>query len=503
VSPAEASDGRGADAPPGHVPLPAGFRVVLDPATRVLDDGPTVVGGRPRRALRLSAAGAGVLSDLRDGRPVGDAGRILARRLVDAGATHPVPPPGTGDPSAVTVVIPVRDRPRELERCLAALAGHPRVVVVDDGSADPAAVLGVADAAGATVLRRATSGGPAAARNLALRHVRTPLVAFLDSDCVPPPGWLDLLVGHLEDPAVAAVAPRVRGRDPRAADVSPGTASRDGVRPSWAVRWGVARSPLDLGTAPARVVPGTAVSYVPTAALVVRRSALGDGFDEALRHGEDVDLVWRLHDAGWTVRYQPAVVVAHEEPDAWRPFLVRRYRYGTSAGPLARRHGERLAPVVLAPGPTATVALLLAGRPRAAGLLLAARAVRTTRSLRGLGVPRATGTTAAVRETAQTLEGVARIGAMLAPAPLLALAVARSGTRRTIAGLLVGAPLVRWSVAARSGRTAGLDPLRWTAASLADDAAYGTGVWVGALRSRAPWALRPSVVTARRGAAGR
>ena len=48
----------------------------------------------------------------------------------------------------------------------------------------------------------------------------------------------------------------------------------------------------------------TKVSYVPTAALLVRRAALdsvtpggGAVFDPALRYGEDVDLVWRLHDA--------------------------------------------------------------------------------------------------------------------------------------------------------------------------------------------------------------
>ena len=48
---------------------------------------------------------------------------------------------------------------------------------------------------------------------------------------------------------------------------------------------------------------------MPTAALVVRRAVLEDGLDTALRYGEDVDLVWRLHDAGWRVRYDPAVVV--------------------------------------------------------------------------------------------------------------------------------------------------------------------------------------------------
>ena len=91
-----------------------------------------------------------------------------------------------------------------------------------------------------------------------------------------------------------------------------------------------------------------------------------DPFDAALRYGEDVDLVWRLHDAGWRVRYDPRTVVLHAEPEQWSRWLERRHRYGTSAGPLALRHPARLTPLVLTPWPTAAW-LLLAARPPAAG----------------------------------------------------------------------------------------------------------------------------------------
>jgi mycofactocin glycosyltransferase len=37
-----------------------------------------------------------------------------------------------------------------------------------------------------------------------------------------------------------------------------------------------------------------------------------------------------------------------------------------------------------------------------------------------------------------------------------------------------------------------LDPLRWTACSLADDLAYSVGVWRGCVRGRSLRALRPS-----------
>jgi hypothetical protein len=127
------------------------------------------------------------------------------------------------------------------------------------------------------------------------------------------------------------------------------------------------------------VRPDGAVRYVPSAALVVRRAAL-PGFDEALRYGEDVDLVWRLHDAGWRVRYDPRVVVAHPPVP-----LGKRFAYGTSAAPLAARHPGRLAPLVLRPWPALAVALLLARRP----LPALAAAFAPMVALRRRGVPAA------------------------------------------------------------------------------------------------------------------
>ncbi|MGE4424831.1 MAG: mycofactocin biosynthesis glycosyltransferase MftF [Solirubrobacteraceae bacterium] len=493
--------------PDGTDPLPEGFGLVLDRDTRRHAGGTVLVGGWPRRVIRLRAAGAAAVDTLLRGEPTSHAGRTLARRLVDAGLAHPVPPdagvphrvdprmpqgtppaggPAHAGPSAdglasadVTVVIPVRDRPSELARCLAALGGDVAVVVVDDGSSAPDAVRAVTDAAHATLVRRETGGGPAAARNEGLHHVTAPLVAFLDSDCVPPAGWLAPLVGHLSDPTVVAVAPRVRG-----------AATGD----TTARRWGRARSPLDLGGRPGRVAPGTPIAYVPTAALVVRRAALAgqDGpFDPALRHGEDVDLIWRLHDAGGTIRYEPAVVVEHHEPASWAELLVRRWRYGTSAGPLARRHGRRLAPVVLAPVPTAAAVAALSGRPRAALAIALAQGIRRGRRIQRAGAPAWYGPLWSLRSAVQATDGLARTATMLAPAALPVLAIARPRLARRVLGAVVTAPLARWAGARRDGTAGGLGPLRWAAASIADDLAYGLGVWAGARRSRDARALLP------------
>jgi mycofactocin system glycosyltransferase len=466
----------------GIVPLPDGFRIRLDAATRQLAED-LWIGGSPRRVLRLTAKGRIVWRELSRGPVASPTAGAVARRFTDAGLAHPLPP-SVATSADVTVVIPVRDRATLLARCLAALEGRYPTLVVDDGSQDRAAVAAVAADHGATLIRRPANGGAGAARNTGLAHVTSELVAFVDSDCTPSPGWIDRLAGHFADPAVAAVAPRIT---PLAPD-------------TWAGRYTRAASSLDLGDRPARVLPNTRVSYVPTAALIVRRRALetvarhGEVFDSTMRVGEDVDLVWRLHELGWRVRYDPSVQVGHHEPRTWRGLLARRLRYGTSAAPLAIRHPSNLTHLVLSPWPALTVAALLAGRPLLAAGCFAVSVESTSGTWRANDIP-ADRVPAAVAAAGQTWLGIGQYAIQFAT-PLLVALMLPGGrnrwARRAAAGsLLLGAPLAGWI-----RRRPELDPIRYTVAALADDVAYGAGVWAGCLAHRTTKPLRP--VLARR-----
>jgi mycofactocin glycosyltransferase len=465
-------------------PVPAGFRLSMDAYTRQLNE-TLLFGGSPARILRLSPAGIRAWDELRIGPVSTRAGGMLARRLTDAGLAHPRPPRLTGKPD-VTVIIPVQDRAVMLARALEALGDRYPVVVVDDGSRWPELVAHVAQAHGAQVVPR-FNGGAAAARNSGLARVTSELVAFLDSDCVPPPDWIDDLAAHFADPLVAAVAPRV---------VAIPADSPVGL-------YNAACGSLDLGGAEGRVAPGTRISYVPTAALLARRAALahvagiGEVFDPALRCGEDVDLIWRLDEAGWRIRYEPAVQVQHTEPDTWDALLSRRFRYGTSAGPLAVRHPDAIAPLALHPWPTVTVLGMLAGRPEVAGAGFATGVLTMAATLRRNEIPTAGVVPAIARATHQTWLGIGRYVTQFGSPVLAAALVAPGGRtparrwlrRAAAASLLLAPPLTEWAE-----KRPGLSPARFVAARIADDVCYGAGVWTGAIRSRTALPVRPVLV---------
>ena len=109
-----------------------------------------------------------------------------------------------GDPIRFTIVIPTYGRPRELRKCLEAVArlDYPRdcfeVLAVDDGSPTlPLDVVGEFHDRIDVRLIAAAHGGPAAARNAGAAQARHKYLAFTDDDCAPSADWLRSLAARL------------------------------------------------------------------------------------------------------------------------------------------------------------------------------------------------------------------------------------------------------------------------------------------------------------------
>lgn len=100
----------------------------------------------------------------------------------------------------LSVVVPVLDDVKHLQRLLRALAGQSRppeeIIVVDNGSTDGSAAL--AAEAGARVLHEPCRGiAPAAARGYDAAHGQ--IIVRCDADSLPPADWLERIAGHFDN----------------------------------------------------------------------------------------------------------------------------------------------------------------------------------------------------------------------------------------------------------------------------------------------------------------
>jgi mycofactocin system glycosyltransferase len=465
--------------------LPDGFAVQVDRRVKVLGAGAALLGGSPTRLLRLAPSAQTMLADGR--LEVHDAQSAqLARTLLDATVAHPRPATGPSHRD-VTVIIPVRDNAFGLTRLVRALRGM-RIVVVDDGSVLP---VRSEDFDGTycnvTVLRHARSKGPSAARNTGLVACETDFVAFLDSDVVPRRGWLEALLGHFCDPAVALVAPRIVGlQEPE----------------NLVARYEAVRSSLDLGHREAPVVPYGTVSYVPSAAIICRRTALNDvgGFDETLKSGEDVDLCWRFIEAGARLRYEPIALVGHDHRTQLREWFVRKAFYGTSAAPLSVRHPGKTAPLVISGWTLLAWTLMAMGSSFgyvASTLVAGMTGRRIAQSLSAVDTePTEVAALAAKGLWSAALQLASAICRHYWPIALIAAVFFRRCRHLVlIAAVLDG--VVDWLA---RNRTADDDVKRvglpaYLLLKRLDDIAYGLGLWEGVVRERNLGALKPQIRT--------
>jgi mycofactocin system glycosyltransferase len=437
---------------------------------RANTDGDTVVAGSPLKIFRFSSAARSVLEAIEKRDEISVAATNTLHRLIDAGAIHPILESikTSLQPSDVTVVIPVHNEDvLRLNALISKLSAAHEVLLIDDGSTIP-----LADINGARVIRREVAGGPAAARNTAIDFVTSSITFFLDADTsLADDSWTKLLA-HFEDSSVGVVAPRIASE--------PGTTLLH--------RYEASESPLDLGSEPARIRKNSRVSYVPTAALMIRTDLLREhrGFDESLRYGEDVDLVWRLLEADVVCRYEPAVTVHHSPRasllDAWK----QRVSYGSAAAPLDQRHRGAATPLRINRWSAGAWGTLASGYPLIGLIIGAASTVALERKISSQPDS---------RQLALRLAGRGNIhaGRVIAQAmtrtwwPIaLLLSLCSRRARRVTCAAIVLPSLMSWFT-----KKPKVDPVSYCALKLADDVAYGTGVWKGVIATRDLGALTP------------
>jgi GT2 family glycosyltransferase len=236
-------------------------------------------------------------------------------------------PPSALLPEAprVSVVVCSYNGGRTLEQCLRSLTAldYPdyEVIVVDDGSTDDTRAV-LARFPSVRAIHQGNQG-LSAARNAGLRAATGAVVAYTDSDCFADPGWLTHLVYQLQRSGAAGVG-------------GPNLTPEDGRRAAC-----VAAAPGQ----PTHVLESDQVAeHIPGCNMAFRREALlaVRGFDPAYRKaGDDVDLCWRLQQAGQWITFAPGAFVWHHRRQTPLAYLRQQAGYGEAEALLIFKHPDK------------------------------------------------------------------------------------------------------------------------------------------------------------------
>jgi glycosyltransferase involved in cell wall biosynthesis len=236
-----------------------------------------------------------------------------------------LPPPLSRYPR-VSVVVCAYNAERTMEACLASLEklNYPdyEVIVVNDGSRDR--TLAISESYPYCRIICQENKGLSVARNVGAEAATGEIVAYTDSDCVADPDWLNYLVGTMETKGLAACggpnfSPSEANLVPEAVAVSPG--------------------------APCHVLVDDEIAeHIAGCNMAFRRDVLlGIGGFDPIFHaaGDDVDICWRLQDAGYVIGYSAAGFVWHFRRNTVQAYIGQQKGYGKAESLLYGKHAGR------------------------------------------------------------------------------------------------------------------------------------------------------------------
>ncbi len=228
---------------------------------------------------------------------------------------------------SVSVVVAAYDAASTLGDCLRSLTAlaYPRerleILVVDNASSDDTPVVARGFASAVTLLTE-TRRGAAAARNRGIAAARGEVVAFTDADCVVEPEWLTELVPALRDPMVGVAGGRILAVWPCNRIAALGEAIHDHA------------------AAMASLPP-----YAITMNWASPKRVLDEvgRFDESFLRCQDVDLAYRIVQAGYRLAYVDRAIVRHRNRSTLRGLMREARLHGEGAVAVRRVHAAYLA----------------------------------------------------------------------------------------------------------------------------------------------------------------
>jgi len=230
----------------------------------------------------------------------------------------------------VSVVVPAYNEEKVVENCVASILAsdypHREILLVDDGSTDGTlqAMRRFENEPGVTVIGK-PNGGKASALNAGLARAKGEILFFVDADGIFAPNTITEMLKGFESEKIGAVC----GND------SPVNLDRFLTR--------LANLQTHVGTGFVRRALAT-INCLPIVSGNIgafRRSVLEQtgSFLEGFI-GEDLELTWRVHKAGYRVAFQPTATVFAEVPSTISGLWKQRVRWARGLLQTARIHRD-------------------------------------------------------------------------------------------------------------------------------------------------------------------
>ncbi|MDQ5821152.1 MAG: glycosyltransferase [Actinomycetota bacterium] len=227
----------------------------------------------------------------------------------------------------VSVVVAAYNMKQTVGDCLDSLLAqsYPKdqveLIVVDNASTDGTSRVLQAYEGRVRILHE-LKRGPAAARNAGLAAAQGDLVAFIDADCVADEEWLRNIVRQLDDPSVGIAGGTIHAARPC----------------NWVERFGEAihdhRQSIEVFR------PPYVISMNWCSRLAVLRRL--NFFDERFQRTEDVDLSYRVVQAGYSLVFQPDAIVWHRNVRTLPALFKKGFQHGYYSVQAGKRHAAFL-----------------------------------------------------------------------------------------------------------------------------------------------------------------
>jgi O-antigen biosynthesis protein len=229
------------------------------------------------------------------------------------------------DYPSISVVVCSYNGSKTIRDCLEGLTklDYPNfeVIVVDDGSKDETA--DIAREYGFRVIST-ENRGLSSARNTGMRAATGEIVAYTDDDARPDPHWLTYLARtYLTTDFVGVGGPNIA--PPGDGEIADAVANAPG-------------GPVHV------LLSDTEAEHIPGCNSSFRKSALEaiGGFDPIYRvAGDDVDVCWRLQQAGGKLGFNPAAMVWHHRRNSVKTYWKQQIGYGKAEALLEQKHPEK------------------------------------------------------------------------------------------------------------------------------------------------------------------